>query len=501
MVDSVLSKLTGVLLRSGRSGDYSSLGEAGQPVFRVAGQLREALRRKLGFIEGVSGPTYADHFAVPKTDQLGDVIDWYSNYPGDVIPWSSATEDERDLARDKLRALEQKVNQYCDGFNALLEERNSSARSAPVSLDAQVFNKLLSKVLHTPDANHIYLVNGFPVLTFWGFVFPKASVPTDPLLHLFNAPQAHTPAPSVSLPVAIETVALTPVSEPVIATEVVKRSWWLRWLWLLPLLLLLLWLLFGLRYCSPQMANSLGLPDLSLHKPNIDFPGFPKLPDLASKDFTLPGGGVSGTAADANGLDGNSEPDALPDMSEQSANDTPEAELNADSPELPEADLSDPALPVEPPELPDEAPSVEPPQLPQDQEIPADNPASARGQDLQIPPSIPDGQADFLNGKWKAGAGIQDKNTGKPLRLEYEFNNGKGQVTVQSTDGMRCTGDVNAEMASGSMRINSLGAARCADGSSFDMPEITCAPGAKTAADCTGNYADARFPMSMRNTQ
>lgn len=501
MTDSALSKLTGTLLRSGRSGDYSPLGEAGQPVFRVAGQLREALRRKLGFIEGTSGASYSDHFAVPKTDQLGDVIDWYSNYPGDVIPWSSATEDERNVAREQLRALESQVNQYCDEFNAQQEERSNSRNAAPSSLDAQVFNKLLSKVLHTPDANYIYLVNGFPVLTFWGFVFPKTKVPSDPLLHLFDAPKAITPTPSASIPGAALAAApelpVPPVHIPVSEAAVVKRSWWRRWFWLLPLLLLLLWLLFGLRYCSPQMANNLGIPDFTYNKSGLDFSNKAKLPDVGFEGFATPKIGSSLKGGDAAGIGSLPNMPGLPDMPGLDSADTesadaqmPDLELQAESPE-PQAE------PAEQPNAP-----FDPPQLPDDQNAQATNtqPVSP-GQDLQLPSAAPDGRAQFLNGKWKAGAGIQDKNTGKPLRLEYEFNKGKGQVTVQAADGMRCTGDVNAEMAGGNMRINSLGAARCPDGSSFDMPEITCAPGAKSAADCIGNYADTRFPMSMRNTQ
>src|SRR5690554_2377136 len=137
MSGSVLSKLTGKLLRSGRAGEYSALGEVGQPVFRVAGQLREALRRKLGVIDEKTGLTYADHFAVPKTDQMGDVIDWYSNCPGDVVPWSSATENERESARRQLRTLEQKISEYCDDFNAQRLERNQSGKSVSGAVDPQ----------------------------------------------------------------------------------------------------------------------------------------------------------------------------------------------------------------------------------------------------------------------------------------------------------------------------------------------------------------------------
>lgn len=497
MTDSGLNSFTGALLRSGRSGDYTPLGEVGQPVFKVAGQLREALKRKLGFIEGSSGPTYADHLALPKSDQLGDTIDWYSAHPGDVIPWSSATEDERESARQQLCVFQGKLNQYCAGFNARQAERGQQRQATPVSLDAQVFTKLLSKVLHTPDPEYVYLVNGFPVLTFWGFILPQAQLPSDPLLPLF--PAAKINSPSAAVTAAPELLATGVTETYLIEKEIIKRPWWRRWLWLLPLLLLLLWLLFGLRYCSPQMANKLGLPDLSFTPPNVSLPNLPSLP-------SLPDMGLNGTQLPSADLPANSAQDpaapdlpaegVLPDGLEQ-----PAAAEEPFAPPVPESEAEEPEMnsPDLPEEQPAEQPMPEPPLLPDAPELQSSNPD--KGRRLQIPPAIPDGQADFLNGKWQAGAGIQDKNTGKPLRLEYEFNKGKGKVTVQGPDGIRCSGDVDAQMANGSMQINSTGQTNCSDGSRFEMPEISCAPGAQSAADCTGNYENTRFPMSMRNAQ
>ena len=491
MTDSGLNSFTGALLRSGRSGDYTPLGEVGQPVFKVAGQLREALKRKLGFIEGSSGPTYADHLALPKSDQLGDTIDWYSAHPGDVIPWSSATEDERELARQQLRVFEDKLNQYCAGFNARQAERGQQRQATPVSLDAQVFTKLLSKVLHTPDPEYVYLVNGFPVLTFWGFIFPQAQLPSDPLLPLFPATKINSPSAAVAA--APERLAAAVTETYVIEKEIIRRPWWRRWLWLLPLLLLLLWLLFGLRYCSPQMANNLGLPDLSFTSPNVNLPKLPALPELGLNSTQLsaadlPANAMQDPTAPAVPTEG-----VLPDGLEEPA--VTEAPLPEGEPE-PEPEMASPDVPEE---QQAEQQTPEPPLLPDEPELQSSNPD--KGQSLQIPPAIPDGQADFLNGKWQAGAGIQDKNTGKPLRLEYEFNKGKGKVTVQGPGGIRCSGDVDAQMANGSMRINSTGQTNCSDGSRFEMPEISCAPGAQSAADCTGNYENTRFPMSMRNAQ
>ena len=88
--------MRGALLRSGKSGSFTALGETGQPVYRAALQLREAIRRK--------NPEMVDHLAIPQSDELGNQIDWYSGLDGDVIPWSSATEEERAPARRQLEA-------------------------------------------------------------------------------------------------------------------------------------------------------------------------------------------------------------------------------------------------------------------------------------------------------------------------------------------------------------------------------------------------------------
>lgn len=117
---------------------------------------------------------------------------------------------------------------------------------------------------------------------------------------------------------------------------------------------------------------------------------------------------------------------------------------------------------------------------------------------LSIPEQAGNGPADFLNGDWRAGAGIQDRRTGKPLRLEYRFNDGKGEVTVRRPDGVTCSGPVAAAMNDGRLGIDSQGQAACADGSNYDMPQVTCAQGAQSIADCTGSYGNERFPMSMR---
>ncbi|RMQ76100.1 hypothetical protein ALP99_04858, partial [Pseudomonas syringae pv. tomato] len=76
----------GALLRTGKSDEFIAVGETGQPVYKAALQLIAALTRK--------SPSLVNFLAVPKSNEQGSVIDWYSPIQGDVVPWSSATEAE-----------------------------------------------------------------------------------------------------------------------------------------------------------------------------------------------------------------------------------------------------------------------------------------------------------------------------------------------------------------------------------------------------------------------
>jgi len=68
----------GALLRTGKSDEFIAVGETGQPVHKAALQLIAALARK--------APPMAGFLAVPKSNEQGSVIDWYSPVQGDVGP-------------------------------------------------------------------------------------------------------------------------------------------------------------------------------------------------------------------------------------------------------------------------------------------------------------------------------------------------------------------------------------------------------------------------------
>jgi len=192
--------MSGALLRSGRLQEFKPLGEDGQPVYTSAPQLREAIRLKLG-----RDAAYC--LAVPQRNETGDRIDWYAPEEGDVVPWSAATDEERLEAKAMLVKMHASLLQV------------ASAMRGEQSRDRQIFGRLLEKVIYFPDNSHVYLVNGKPVLTFWGFTDTQGSSGEDPLGRL----QPKAPA------LAADPL---PVSEPPLPPPVVEKkrfSWW----WLL----------------------------------------------------------------------------------------------------------------------------------------------------------------------------------------------------------------------------------------------------------------------------
>ncbi|MBV4502193.1 SrfA family protein [Pseudomonas shirazensis] len=481
--------MRGVLLRSGKSEDFTALGETGQPVYRAALQLREAIRRKYP-----EHPHLVEHLAIPQPDALGSTLDWYSERPGDVIPWSSATEEERAPARAQLEVLQLRINDLSNSMLGL--DANGTplpgARNA-VQGDNTVFGKLLTCVVPFPDENFVYLVDGRPVLTFWGFIHAGAERSRQPLHCLY--PRAAKAVEPVIAPPPVPPIAPAPVPPVAPPLPVAAAPWWRRlgWWWLLPFLLLLL-LLFGLRSCWPGLnVPGLQLPELNPKAPVIDTGTHSGsgTGNLGTGTGQVPGSGAGLPGAGGTGP-GAGNPDATPPAPEP----TPEPPVPGDTsapepaPEPTPEPAPEPA--AEPVPAPEPGPSPTPPELPKEPPAPA-----PQANLLSIPPDAAEGTASFLNGDW-AGAGIQEVGTSKPLRLKYDFKDGKGNATVSRSDGVRCQAPVSAAMNQGQLSITSAGQAACADGSSYDLPQVNCKPGASGPADCAGNYGADAFPMLMK---
>ncbi|MFZ4833142.1 SrfA family protein [Rouxiella sp. Mn2063] len=469
------------LLRSGKLEDFLALGENGQPVYTSALQLRETLRLR-------QQQNIADCMAVPQSNEGGDRVDWYSPIDGStVIPWSAASEQERTSALSQLEAC----------HAALIDVSQRMQGSEKV--EHQLFGTLLAKSIQFPDNSHVYLVDGKPVLTFWGFVNADKASRSDPL-DCLRSPISEKPLPvNHAIPAATAAVAAAPIA------PTTRYHWWhwRRFGWLLPLLLLLLLALFLLRGCTtsvgvPAMPSALPAATSSDKTRHV----VPQEGMTLNGAVTLPKGRVDGEAVvpvgNLNHGDATLAVPSIDDATNQAVAEStnagdgvvsPDAAVSADNTtahNMPTVD--DPSIP---------APSINDPS-PGNSSI-KDPLANAKAP-LSIPAdALASGSTGFLNGNWKAGAGIQDQRTGKPLSLNYQIKNGQGQVSMKRGDGVTCSAGVSALVNSGQLAINNIGQAQCSDGSSYKMPEIVCQPGAQSAAHCKGRYdAKTVFPMTMK---
>ncbi|MBM4202272.1 MAG: hypothetical protein FJ189_13445, partial [Gammaproteobacteria bacterium] len=365
--------MAGALLRSGNVKQYKPLGATGNPVYRAASQLRAAIRRQLG-------ADFADFFAIPQQDDKGDTIDWYAPREGSVVPWTAATTAEREDAKARLLAAQQELS----AKSRVLQDADNS--------EQQVFGRLLELATRIPGEDHVYLVDGRPVMTFWGFVERDAPDYQDVLgmLDVGGEPG--------------EVTAGAATADGVAEVSAGRRGWPWPW-WLLPLLLGLLLLgalLFGLRGCVPAWFPGAELIAPTAEDPKVlpDEPTEPALeaPDgVEPPDGTLPDGTVIDEIHRRGVIDRSTTGSTVVDRTgEATESDRTEGEAERDGTEAetPGADES------EPPEKPPEDDGTEPPnpEEPGEDQKPAEDqsgdaakqdPPANDPQSGETPPQVP----------------------------------------------------------------------------------------------------------------
>lgn len=419
------------------------------------------------------GSDIADYFAIPRRSDDGDRIDWYAPHEGLVVPWSAATGEEQRAAKQELLSARERILET----GARMQSGEETER--------QAFGRLLEHVMSFPNEDHVCLVNGRPVLTFWGFLEHDAALDHD----------------SVALLPAMEPdIVATPVTPATTGGIVEPVGRWrrFRWWWLLLPLLLLLLLFLLLRGCDGWGPGGLpGLPGLGKLP---EGGGIPDLPLDRGPGFELPRSDLD-TSIDRDG--------SGPTLGEGDMLEVPGETTGNEEPPMPEetqpvGDESPPeeAPPPEEEPLPaDEAPAEEEP-IPEQEPVPPDaDPRSEEeksGAPLVIPPeAIRDGSTDFLNGRWRSDAGLMDR-TGRPIDVEYEFRDGEGVARYNRSDGVVCQGPTSASMAGGRLVINDKDNITCPDGVRFRKSRVECNVGQEGLADCQGSYTTGEnFSVGM----
>lgn len=428
------------LLRSGNLDDYQAVGGGGQAVFESALQIRETLRLR-------KQQAMADCLAIPQLNDNGDRVDWYSPVEGQAMAWKAADEETR------FRAL----RYLASTFESAATLSRKSLQSGKTAL--QLFGSLLEKATQFPGENHVFLVNGKPVITFWGFVNLNENTREDVLdcLRITEAmpdiplvepePEVEEKPPAETAFRQADEPLLTPVIEPSkVPEEPVAPS---------------------VIVSEPEPAASLPVAEAKTSR---------RLPL-----WSLPVAAVVIAAVAA--------PFFWPSVSVDAP--TPAAIAKTHVNPLPELTARLPLHRADVTPAPTAAPLPEAPvviaAIPKDALV-------MDGTQMKL------GTTRFLNGNWRVSVDIEDPVTGKPPSLRYQIQNNKGTARVVHGDNVICRAEIFSGLhQTGELMIKSRGNARCTDGSRYPMPEITCKAGANDVAICTARYDDhAEIPLTFK---
>ena len=438
------------LLRSGSLDDFQAVGGGGQTVFHSALQVRETLRLRKQY-------ALVDCLAVPQLNDEGDRVDWYSPIAGEVVGWKAADETLRTRALHYLEGLQESAR-------TLSKKCLQSEKTAQ-----QLFGALLEKSLQFPGENHLFLVDGKPVISFWGFVnlnegaredaldclrYVEPELPEEPvIIELPEVEEPETPAVTFSeadmpliganeplinaytLPAddAIEEEK-APV-ETVMAKPLAAKTRRSRWVWGVPL-------------AAAVAAVAIAVPLM-----------------------------IPATQAE-------SEP-----VTETVATPAPVV-------------LKAPDMPVLVSALPLHQASIKPEPIAQQEEKPLVIAAIPKDAMVMDADQMRVGTTRFLNGSWRVQMDISDAHSGKAPNLRYQIQNNKGTARVVRDGSIVCKAAIFSGLhQNGELMIKSRGNAQCSDGARYPLPEISCKPGNSNVAVCTARFdAKTVVPLTFKKT-
>ena len=255
-------------LTSGDPRQFDALGQGGTCILDNAKAFRNAVNNYLG-------RGSAKYLADPEVTANGQIVEWYipkeiADPQGNdtIITWAGASPEERKAA---IQELENFKRDLIKKARILERTKDPNSRLFINYATGDNTSRQLSAISF-PRQDHVFIVNGTPVITFWGFT-------EDPYfnglatLQVANRQGANIPPNANHNFNAMGAGAAIPPQEPLDPPMQEQSSQerrhkcilppWLLWLLLLllliPLLLFLLWKLFGL--FAGLFAGLFGAPD------------------------------------------------------------------------------------------------------------------------------------------------------------------------------------------------------------------------------------------------
>ena len=266
-------------LNSGRISDFIPIGQDGQPIYLNAEAFRAALA-----INPMVGEERVKCLAIPRMRADGQNIDWYVSFPPQgvdgqyhVVTWANATPAERQAALARLRDFEQCLKRLGQELSRRSGDHKSRLFARYLTGQNSVQNL---PAIHFPSHEYVYIVDGIPVITFWGFCSKGDRLDQSPFYSLTQPipqpaasfAQSAEPAPAA----APYTAAAAPAAAAATTTETRHHCILPTWLlWLLGgllLLLLLLWLLWWLLPRFGFFGGATSVFDGSYDPPAVEAP-------------------------------------------------------------------------------------------------------------------------------------------------------------------------------------------------------------------------------------
>jgi hypothetical protein len=461
---------------------YRALGMAGDPVWRAAGQLRTAIAARLS-------RKHADLLAIPEVDPTGRRIDWYAPFEGEARKLSDLSEAERAPLLDEVHRLHGEIAGLADSMEA--PQRSSAERN---------FARLLRHALTAPGEDALYIVDGKPVMTFWGFSADAAL----PGVFLASPP----PAPRSAVGARAIPEAVLASAPAVVATG--TRSVWWQWLLLGMLLMLLLallaWLVrpylphiepyleaeardraLSLAVRQPLELQQTRVSTLQQDNENLRLE-LARLTDELSRrggdcaaGVIGPGGTIVGTV---NGppIERGAAPDAPPaaDVNLAAKDAGKDKDMNKDQGKGPDDKNVDKG----------DAKGPDPQDKNQDKNNGKDkNPAKDEPKPMVVPPEAKQKQdLGFLKGDWRSRTGLATATGERDIRPSYTLDDkGKGKVSFVQKNGTTCEAPAEARWDGAKLVIEEKANPKCADGRTYARNTVNCEVGADGVAKCNGS--------------
>jgi hypothetical protein len=445
---------------------YRALGLAGDPVWRAAGQLRAAIAARLS-------REHADLLAIPEVDPTGRRIDWYAPFEGEARRLADAGDAERAQALEEVQRLHGDLARLADTMET--PERSSAERN---------FARLLRHALTAPGEETLYVVDGKPVMTFWGFTadasLPGAFLASPPVL----------PRP-VARPQAVM------ASAPALVAGASRTSWW-QWLLLALLLLLILaFLAWLVRPYLPRLEPHLEAEareralNLAVRQPlelqqtragTLQQDNENLRLELArlTDDLARRGGDCAAGIVGPGGVivsDGAGVPiergAALEPVPSPGVNDADKTDNKTDSKgsaKGPDGQSKDKTAGAQ--------------NDPKKDELKKDEPKP-----MVVPPEAKQKQdLAFLKGDWRSRTGLATASGEKDLRPSYTLDDkGKGKVSFVQKNGAACEAPAEARWDNGKLVIEEKANPKCSDGKTYARNTVNCEVDAAGVAQCKGS--------------